>query len=140
MSDILDIYDSIAAFSPTGVKTTRNIDEVKLAVNKGLLPLRILLPSTTGEGKFIDIGKLQGMTWSIRDICLWAPLSDGFGIEQYAEDMVTYISSYIAQVKANRAVATTSVITGFTMRMGPVPWGNDDYWAVDITLTVEEVL
>ena len=139
MSDILNIYASIAGMDITGVNI-RDIGDIKLAVTQGGLPMRMLLPSTQGDMSFIAIGSLQNLTWVIRDLCLWAPLSAGGGIEHYSEDMVGYISSYIAKVKANRNPTSYSNITGIAIQMGPVPWGAEDYWAVDITVTVEEII
>ena len=139
MSNIQDIYTSIANMKVGSVKA-RNINKVKLAVRNTDLPMRLLLPSTSAEGDFIMIGNLQNVGWAIRDLCLWAPLSAGKGVEQFAESMLDYISLYIAQVKENRNPATNATIVGVEAQMGPVPWGETDYWAVDITVTVEEII
>ena len=139
MSDILDIYKSIANMEVGSVKS-RNIDKVKLAIPKGSLPMRMLLPSTSGEMDFIAIGTLQNMTWAIRDLCLFAPLTKGSGVQQFSKAMVDYLDLYLAEIKDNRNPTTTSNIIGVEVQMGPIPWGAEDYWAVDITLTVEEIL
>ena len=139
MSQIQDIYQSISKMKVGSIKA-RNVDKVKLAVPKGSLPMRFLLPSTSGEMEFIAIGTLQKMNWAIRDLCLFAPLTKGSGIERYSKAMVDYLSLYIAQVKANRHPTTLSNIIGVEVQMGPIPWAETDYWAVDITLTVEEIL
>ena len=140
MSNIASVYTAVAAYAPTGATTTRNITAVKLDVADADLPCRLLLPSTSAEGDFIMMGNLQNVGWAIRDLCLWAPLSDGGGIAQYSSAMLTYISSYLSKVKAGRNPATNCTIVGIEVQMGPVPWGTKDYWAVDITLTVEEIL
>jgi len=139
MSNIQDIYTSIANMKVGSVKA-RNINKVKLAVRNSDLPMRLLLPSTSAEGDFIMIGNLQNVGWAIRDLCLWAPLSAGKGVEQFADSMLDYISLYIAQVKENRNPATNATIMGVEAQMGPVPWGDTDFWAVDITVTVEEII
>ena len=100
----------------------------------------MLLPSTSGDLEFIALGDLQKMTWVIRDLCIWAPLSAGSGIQQYAKGMVEYIRLYVAEIKANRNPTDLSVITGVAVQMGPIAWADTDYWAVDITLTIEEIL
>jgi len=69
MSDILNIYASIAGMDITGVNI-RDIGDIKLAVTQGGLPMRMLLPSTQGDMSFIAIGSLQDLTWVIRDLCL----------------------------------------------------------------------
>lgn len=140
-SVILDIYDTLADFSITNVSVVRNIDEVKLPVRTGDLPMRILIPSTEGDVN-VDglINNVSVIDWQIRDLCLWAPLSAGAGIEQYAEDMVTYIKDYIDLVKTNRNPADNCVITGVNIRMTPQPWGDSNYWAVDILLNVKEIM
>ena len=139
MSAILDIYKSIANMEVGSIKS-RNIDKVKLAIKDGDLPLRMLLPATQGEMEFIAAGNLQHMVWAIRDLCLFAPLTKGSGIQQFSKAMVDYLSLYIAQVKVNRNPTTTSTIVGVEVQMQPVLWGEKTYWAVDIELTVEEIL
>ena len=139
-SNISSVYTAIAAYRPTGAVTHRNITAAKLKVANADLPCRILLPSVRGEMDFVMIGDLQKVGWAIRDLCLWAPLNAGRGIQQYSSAMVTYISSYLSKVKAGRNPATNCTIVGVEVQMGPVPWGDQDYWAVDITLTVEEIL
>ena len=139
MSEILDIYKSIAKMKVGDVKS-RNIDKVKLAITKGQLPMRMLLPSTSGEMEFIAIGSLQKMNWAIRDLCLFAPLTKGSGVQQFSKAMVDYLELYMAQIKENRHPGTKANIIGVEVQMGPIPWGAEDYWAVDITLTIEEIL
>ena len=139
MSDILDIYKSIANMKVGSIKS-RDINKVKLGIRDSSLPLRMLLPSTRGEMDFIAIGDLQRMGWAIRDLCLFAPLTKGSGIQQFSKVMVDYLSLYIAQVKVNRNPTTTSTIVGVEVQMQPIQWAEKSYWAVDITLTVEEIL
>ena len=139
MSDILDIYKSIASMKVGSVKS-RNVDKVKLTIRDGSLPLRLLLPSTSGEMDFIAMGNLQNMGWTIRDLCLFAPLTKGKGIESYSKAMVEYLSLYMAEIKENRNPTTTSHIVGVEGVMQPVQWAEKSYWAIDITLTIEEIL
>jgi len=139
MSAILDIYKSIANMKVGSVKS-RDINKVKLTIRDGDLPIRMLLPSTEGEMTFIAIGTLQRMGWAIRDLCLFAPVTKGSGIKQFSKAMVDYLSLYIAQVKANRNPTSQSNIVGVEVQMAPALWGEKTYWAVDITLTVEEIL
>jgi len=139
MSNIQDIYTSISNMEVGSVKS-RNINKVNLLVRDSDLPCRLLLPSTSAQGDFIMIGNLQNVGWAVRDLCLWAPMSAGSGVEQFSESMLDYISLYLAEVKDNRNPATNANIVGMEVQMGPVPWGDKDYWAVDITLTIEEIL
>ena len=140
MSNIASVYAAIAAWTPTGAGAGHNIlaGSGQLTIANADLPKRILLPSTNVNGEFVMIGTLQKTAWSIRDLCLWAPLGSGSGVEQYSSAMLTYIASYLAKVKAARSPAANCAITGVEAQMGPVPWGEKDYWAVDITVTVEE--
>jgi len=139
MSDIKEIYTSISKMKVGSVKA-RNIDKVKLAIPKGSLPMRMLLPSTSGEMEFIAIGNLQTMGWAIRDLCLFGAVTKGSGVQSFSKAMVEYLDLYMAQIKENRNPSTTSEIVGVEVQMGPIPWGAEDYWAVDITLTVQEIL
>jgi hypothetical protein len=139
MSDILDIYKSIANMKVGSIKS-RNIDKVTLTVRDGSLPLRLLLPATSGEMDFIALGSLQKMGWTIRDLCLFAPVTKGSGIQQFSKAMVEYLSLYMAQIKENRNPTSLSNIIGVEGVMQPIQWAEKTYWAVDITLTVEEIL
>ena len=139
MSDILDIYTSISNMKVGSVKS-RNVDKVKLQIINKQLPLRLLLPATSGDMDFIAMGNLQNMAWTIRDLCLFAPMKQGVGVEKYSKAMVEYLSLYLAEVKANRNPTTTSTIIGLEGQMKPIAWADNNYWAVDITLTVEEIL
>lgn len=139
MSAIGEIYTRISKMKVSGVKC-RNIDKVRLAIRSRDLPMRMLLPSTTGDLSFIAIGTLNNIQWVIRDLCLWAPLTGGKGIEQYSNSMVIYLKEYIAALKRLRNPTGQSTIMAVSFAMGPIPWGDNDYWAVDIQLTVEEIL
>ena len=138
-SAISAIYKEIANFKISNVKS-RNIDKINLIVKDADLPCRMLLPSTSGELSFVGIGSLNNITWVIRDLCLWAPLTAGSGIEQFADSMVGYIRLYVAAIKAHRNPTNQSNITGIALQMGPIPWAEKDYWAIDVTLTIEEIL
>ena len=63
-----------------------------------------------------------------------------FTDQQFSEAMVDYLSLYLEQIKDNRNPTNLSEIVGVEVQMGPIPWGAEDYWAVDITLTVKEIL
>jgi len=139
VSNILDIYEDISKMTVGDVKC-RNIDKISLTIRDGSLPMRLLLPSTSGDMDFIALGDMQGVAWTIRDLCLFAPVTKGKGIEQFSEAMVEYLSLYMAAVKANRNPTTTSNIVGVEGTMKPIQWAEKTYWAVDVTLTVSEVI
>ena len=123
-----------------GNARARNIDKVKLKVTRRDLPMRMLLPSTTGDLTFVSFGTLNSVDWVIRDLCLWAPLVSGTGVEKHVGSMVTYIKDYIAKLKTMRNPSAQSEIVGVAFAMGPVPWADEDYWAIDTTLTIREIL
>jgi hypothetical protein len=133
------IYNAIAAI-PVGTIPCRNLDQIKLVVRAQDCPMRVLLPTTDGEMGFIAIGTMTNTPWLIRDLCLWQPLVAGVGIEQCAFDMVQYIEQYIAAMKGVREVVAGATLVSATFRLGPVAWATTDFWAVDITLRVEEIL
>ena len=112
-----------------GNAKARNIDKVKLGINKRDLPVRMLLPSTSGDLSFVSFGTLNRIEWVIRDLCLWAPLVSGTGVEKHAGSMVTYIKDYIAKLKTIRNPTGQSNIIGVAFAMGPVPWAENDYCA-----------
>ena len=139
MSQISGIYDAIVGISLTGVNV-RGIDDIKLKVRSGDLPMRMLIPSTSGEGDFVAIGDLTRLIWTIRDLCLWAPLSAGAGVGDSSEDMVAYINEYITAIKALRNPTSQSNIIHWEWELGPVPWADGDYWAIDFILTIQEII
>jgi len=122
-----------------GNAKARNIDKVKVKVTRRDLPCRMLLPSTTGDLTFVSFGTLNSIDWVIRDLCLWAPIQSG-GVEKHAGSMVTYIKDYVAKLKTMRNPSAQSEIVGVAFAMGPTPWGDEDYWAIDTTLTIREIL
>ena len=139
MSEILNVYKSIANMEIDSIKC-RDIDGITLEVRDGSLPLRLLLPSTEGDGEFVAIGTLQKMTWVIKDLCLFAPLTKGSGIKQFSKAMVEYIALYLEAIKVNKSPATHCCSAAYAVQMTPIQWGEKTYWGVDITLTVEEIL
>ena len=139
MSELTSIYAAIAAMTVTGA-TARDIGAIQVEVRPADMPVRMLLPSPTGELEFVGLGTLNKITWVIRDLCLWAPMSAGSGIADYSTAMVNYIKAYVIALKAERGPTAQSVITGVAFQMGPVPWGDSDYWAIDVTLTIDEIL
>jgi hypothetical protein len=138
MSIILDIYTELANLDLGGI-VSRNLPEVQLEVAEAELPLRILVPNTKGEGSFVAIGTLTKVEWAIRDLCLWTPLSAG-SIAEVAEPMMDYVTAYLTALQALRSPLAGSVVSGFTFQLGPVQWGDGQYWAIDVTLAVEEWL
>jgi len=138
-SNIKGIYTALANMRVGSVKA-RNINKVKLSIKAADLPIRLLLPGTKGEGEFVAMGTSQKMIWTIRDLCIWAPLTMGKGIEQFAESMVDYMALYIEAVKNNRFPVNCTNILSWEIQLGPIPWADTDYWSIDCTLTVEEQL
>lgn len=138
MSAIDEIYLAIANLSLGGI-TCRNLPQVTLEVGQADLPLRIIVPSTRGEGTFVMIGTLQKVEWAIHDLCLWAPIGTAT-IEQYAQPMLDYIKAYLTALKGILTPTDQSHLTGFTFEMAPRQWGEATYWAVDATFSVEEYL
>jgi hypothetical protein len=134
-----DIYLALSEMA-VGDVVARNIDEIKLAVRASDCPVRMLLPATEGNESFIAIGTLTKTYWRLRDLCLWQPIVEGTGIEQCAQDMLAYIELYTAAIRKMRNPTPESVITTATIQLGPVPWATSDFWAVDITVEVEEYL
>ncbi len=134
---IRDIYSVIAEL-PIGDVNCRSIDQLELLVQASDCPVRIMLPATAGDMGFIAIGVMSKMTWTIRDLCLWQPVIEGSGVEQCANEMLGYIEQYSAALRGLRAPTVGSNLVSVTFQIGPVPWADTDYWAVDTVLTVEE--
>ena len=136
MSVIDDIYRSIGNMELGGVPS-RNIDKLSLEVAQADLPLRLMLPPTS-DGSFLAIGTLQRITWSIRDLCLWAPLDTAE--DRNMQPMMEYAKAYLEALRAIRSPADQSWISDFAVGIGQRPWSDAVYWAIDVMLTVEEAL
>src|SRR3970040_2682058 len=134
---IASIYLAIANLAIGGVKS-RNLPEAQLAIEQADLPIRILLPSTKGDGSFVLVGSVEKVSWSIRDLCLWAPIDKD--LVDVAEPMLRYITAYLTALKALRGPTSQSHVAGFDFQIAPIEWNGASYWAVDATLSVEEVL
>ena len=97
-----------------------------------------MLPATEGDLSFMGIGPLTKANWRIRDLCLWQPIVAGTGLEQCADEMLAYMEMYATGIRALRNVTPGATIVGVSYKMAPILWGTTDFWAVDITLEVEE--
>lgn len=139
MSGIRSIYYAISEMA-VGDVVARNLDEIKLSVRATDCPLRLLLPATEGEQAFIAIGTLSKTVWRIRDLCLWQPVVEGTGIEQCANEMLAYVELYAAGIRAMRNPTPESNIVSVSFQILPIKWATSDFWAVDITVEVEEFL
>ena len=141
MSQVEAIYLTLANLDLGGIPS-RNLPEINLLVEQGDMPVRLLMPSTRGEQEFVRVGSTQKVRWTIRDLCLWAPVSAGSGIEQYAAAMQAYIVAYLAALKDfyGGGLTPQSHVTGATFQMTPVTWGEMSCWAVDAQISVEEYL
>jgi len=138
-SQIANIYLAIAAMKVGKVKC-RNIDKIKLEIRDKDLPCRFLLPATEGDLNFVALGSSPiSIQWVIRDLCLWAPVSAGSGIEKFSQAMLEYEMLYIKRLQELLNPTSQSVITNATWRQSPIPWAEKDYWGIDYTLTVEEI-
>ena len=134
---IRDIYTAISEMD-VGDVVCRNLDEIKLQVRADDCPQRLMLPSTEGEMGFMGIGATGRTSWHIRDLCLWQPIIAGTGVEQCAGDMLGYLEQYQTAVRALRNPTAGSAIVGVSYKITPIAWATTDFWAIDITLEVEE--
>ena len=137
MSVINDIFLGIANMNVGGVKS-RNLPQVTLTIDQNDLPLRLLSPSVSSDVSFVAIGEMNRITWTIRDLCLWATLTGEE--QQHYQPMLDYIRGYIDALKLIKSPANQSWFSSYAIGMGQRMWGDNPYWAVDVLLTVEEAL
>lgn len=137
MSAIDDIYLAFSNLTLGGVKC-RNLPDVTLEVGQADLPLRVMVPNTSNDGTFVMIGTLQKVEWALHDLCLWAPI--GGDEPRHYQPMLDYIKAYLEALKSVLTPTDQSHLTGWTFQIGPRQWGEATYWAVDVTLSVEEYL
>ena len=53
--------------------------------------------------------------------------------------MAEYIRQYALALKALRAPTSQSYIASVSYAIGPITWGETEFWAVDVNLEIEEV-
>ncbi|MFQ5433842.1 MAG: hypothetical protein ACE5FD_03110 [Anaerolineae bacterium] len=102
-NNILAIYNVIEAMPVTvgsETPTVYDLAELKNGVDMSALPVRLLLPysdvgNTAGRMADFNIGSTSTITWTILDRLLWQPVATGAGIEEFAEDIVSYIGEYL---------------------------------------------
>jgi len=139
-SEIHDIYLALSKMKVGKVKC-RNIDKIKLAIRDRDLPCRFLLPSTEGDLNFVALGPSpMSIQWVIRDLLLWAPITKGAGIEKFAKAMLDYEMLYIRRIQETMNPTLQSVVTSVSWRQSPIPWADRDYWGIDYTLNIAEIV
>ena len=153
MSVVTQIYDAIAAWTPTYdsdvTVPVKNYDEVDNTFQDANAPHRFLLygpsPAEMEAGAFITLGKLQNLTWTIHDTLYLKASGTGVGYAEVCGKLLEYSADYVEVVRQNRAPTTQSHITSVACVPGILYWPPGDrtgtqYFGVDCVLTVQEVV
>ncbi len=153
-SQLLSIYDAIAAMSVTAAgetPTVWDVDEIRDSVHTAHLPVRILLPHGDFRGgggqAFRPVTLTNNIargTWQIVDLCLWKPVGRDLGMRAVGPALVEYCSAYVtALVGINRGTTYQSYLTGWDIAAGvyafPDPSDNW-FWGVRATVLVDEII
>jgi hypothetical protein len=150
MSDILAIYDTLVAMSVTVGSTTPtayDLDQLPNAVRSAMLPVRLLLPTESRgdaeEFMFVALGKTATVRWRITDLLLWQPVAQGRGLQDVADDLVTYAGAYLEALRDNRAPSTQSYVVSASASPGVYEWPGQSgnyFFGCECVVTIEEVL
>ena len=146
-----DIYSALAALTPqydtdipVNVRWPTDSDSaIKPVLGESSKPMRILgVPQNTDESnisfEFIALGNPYKHTYLIQDRLWLGPTEFNEGLEKNSPNMLKYIDSYTAQVKANRGLTTQSHILDVRYSYGWNEWGGVQWFTVDAVVTVEE--
>lgn len=136
LSTIGSITVSVGAVTPS----VRNYNQQSNSLNSADCPIRIIQvigASLASDGKFVALGKLQKISWTVTDRLFWKPVSQGAGLEEFAGDLVAYIAAYLEAVRDNRQLTNQSLIISITCKPQIFTWGTTDYAGVDCTFYID---
>jgi len=148
-SQISSIYSAIAALAPTpagGVTVNfQPIGSVTQTLHSDMLPMRKLQAfanDTGGDMAHIALGNTINVEWKIADRFFYRFANQGQGWEDFADDLVLYVASYINILRTNRSLGLAQAhITGVSFVPMIYDWHDGSKIAgVDVILTVQEVI
>ncbi len=148
MSDIVPVYDAIAAVSVSPVTVVKNLDALPASPSAAELPMRLLLPFGAGDNEgnmaeYMDMGRNAWVDWKIVDLCLYRPVGQGEGIHTIALPLVRYAGAFITAFIAHRYLSDSPhfEVTGKTAKPGIIEYPSGSgifYHGCLCTLTVRE--
>lgn len=152
--NLLGIIDVVKAISVTvggTAITVYDVDAVRGWAQRSGLPARLFLPFTDpGAGNMrgvlgeIGIGNSSAVTWTFTDRLLYQEASGGAGVQDYSDELATYIVDYLNAAAAledwssiTNAVAVQTVDA--QVRVINFPAGSGQYYTgVDVVWTLRE--
>ena len=147
MSQIIEIFAAIAAYSPTYdsdvTVSVRNMEDIQNILNSGDLPVRMLVipgENTDADLSFVTLGKTMLVQWEILDRLYLRVPSHGRGLQDCTEDMIKYVKSYVTVIKNNRAPTSQSHVVSVRFQPGIYEWAGEQYAGVDVRLLIEEII
>ena len=153
MSEITDIYDSLAALEVSlsnGVTPyVYELEELPESVTTAQLPCRLLLPvsSEPGDGRdgtHIAIGTAMAIVWQITDLMLWQPSQQGLGLREFAPRLIEYSGKYLDAMRAwGKCPSQNSTLEAIGITPGEYEWPRGSgkfYSGVLCRLQIREVV
>lgn len=151
-SQILTIYDTIAALSITANSKTpsvMDVDALPNTMDTAPLPIRILMPLGTlagvggaNDSRFVTLDSITNTRWTIRDLCLWQAVGQGIGYKTIVPVLVEYAGKYLDAIRANRQMTHTAYIQRVSVQPMVVEWPEQSgrfFYAIDSTVDVDEL-
>ena len=152
MSNFRTVFTNLAALTITVSSTTPqafDLNAIPPDVNPAKLPCRILLPfgAEAEQGhaftftEFLNSQAAEA-TWHITDLCLWATVGAGRGLQSYAATLASYAAAYLEVIRTNWQIAAYCQIVGATFGIGAFeyPGGSGQYYfGVECKVEVQEL-
>jgi hypothetical protein len=113
-----DALTALSNLSVTGVGTNYDIDAVPDAINRGQLPVLLVLPVETNDGHYLFQERGEGfetlafssgvktVNYAVTHLLLVAPATSGSGLQSHLPDLIDLIDDYFA------ALAVTVTLGG----------------------------
>lgn len=144
---ISDIYEDLAltqvALNGQNVRVF-NYDELPNSTSTDKLPCRLLIPFGVYplegvEWRFTSIGHTLVGEWTVLDLFLYKPASQGNSLQEFAPTVVEYIDNYTDMIQGLRAGLTPmkqAHVKAFAPQAGVFAWpqGGNTYYAGVMTL------
>ena len=121
MSNLPAIYTALAAlpvlYDGSGPEVY-GLDRTPNSVSTASLPCRILLPGRSSQGAFgfVAMGSMAAVTWTILDLLLIKPATQGTGLVDVSTLMLTYCGAYAEALRTIRNGGVTG--GGITLEAG----------------------
>jgi len=141
-SQIKSALDEIVKWTPTHdsdiTVAAYDVDAIYTEYSKPFRKLTVIA-GPDAANSFVGLGKTIQIEWSIHDIFYYRPIGYADGKKSADEALVDYMVSYIDAARNGYKLTSQTTLTGYEVKPGIFPVGNDSWYGVDCELTITEV-